>query len=90
MELTPLHWLLIAVVVLLLLNFLIRARSPGRAGETTYRSDVPPPPPDPEVLAMLKRGHKIVAIKRYRAQSGMGLKEAKDYLESLARDDRDA
>ena len=32
---------------------------------------------------MLAGGHKIEAIKRVRAVTGMGLKEAKDYVEAL-------
>jgi len=36
-----------------------------------------------EVLALAKAGSKIEAIKKYRKVSGVGLKEAKDYVESL-------
>ena len=31
----------------------------------------------------MKAGQKIEAIKLYREQTGVGLKEAKDYVESL-------
>ena len=31
----------------------------------------------------MKAGQKIQAIKLYREQTGAGLKEAKDYVESL-------
>ncbi|HSL21809.1 MAG TPA: ribosomal protein L7/L12 [Vicinamibacterales bacterium] len=43
-------------------------------------ADVPPP-----VLEALRRGKKIEAIKEYRAASGAGLREAKDYVEELQR-----
>jgi len=36
-----------------------------------------------EILELMKAGHKIQAIKLYREQTGVGLKEAKDYVESL-------
>jgi hypothetical protein len=43
-------------------------------------ADVAPP-----VLDALRRGKKIEAIKEYRAVSGAGLKEAKEYVEELQR-----
>jgi ribosomal protein L7/L12 len=39
----------------------------------------------PSVLDALRRGKKIEAIKEYRAVSGAGLKEAKEYVEELQR-----
>ena len=39
----------------------------------------------PSVLDALRRGKKIEAIKEYRAVSGVGLKEAKEYVEELQR-----
>ena len=38
--------------------------------------------PEP-VIEALKNGQKILAIKRYRQATGAGLKEAKDFIESL-------
>ena len=38
---------------------------------------------DPRVTELMKAGQKIQAIKLYREQTGAGLKEAKDYVESL-------
>jgi hypothetical protein len=38
-----------------------------------------------EVLDLLRRGEKIEAIKRVRQWTGLGLKEAKDAVEALAR-----
>jgi ribosomal protein L7/L12 len=46
---------------------------PARAGRT----------PDEEIQDLLARGKKIEAIKRVRAVTGMGLKDAKDYVEAL-------
>lgn len=43
-------------------------------------AEVPPP-----VLDALRRGKKIDAIKEYRAATGAGLQEAKDYVEELQR-----
>ncbi|GAB4216050.1 MAG: hypothetical protein OHK0022_56690 [Roseiflexaceae bacterium] len=43
------------------------------------------PATDPEVLAHLSRGNKIQAIQRVRELTGIGLKEAKDYVEALER-----
>ena len=37
----------------------------------------------PEILDLVRRGKKIEAIKVYREQTGLGLKEAKDYIDSL-------
>ena len=38
---------------------------------------------DSEVLGFAKAGRKIEAIKRYRDITGVGLKEAKDYVERM-------
>lgn len=38
---------------------------------------------DEKVMELMKSGQKIAAIKLYREQTGVGLKEAKDYVESL-------
>jgi ribosomal protein L7/L12 len=38
--------------------------------------------PDEEIRELLARGNKIQAIKRVREVTGMGLKEAKDYVEA--------
>jgi hypothetical protein len=45
-------------------------------------ADTPPP-----VRDALARGNKIEAIKEYRAATGVGLAEAKDYVEGLQRRD---
>jgi len=38
---------------------------------------------DEKVMEFMKAGQKIEAIKLYREKTGVGLKEAKDYVESL-------
>ncbi|MEX0676681.1 MAG: ribosomal protein L7/L12 [Pirellulales bacterium] len=38
---------------------------------------------DKQIADLLRSGQKIEAIKLYRAQTGVGLKEAKDYVEGL-------
>ena len=43
----------------------------------------PNPGVDEKVLELMRAGQKIEAIKLYREQTGVGLKEAKDYVESL-------
>jgi ribosomal protein L7/L12 len=48
--------------------------------------DIAEPKPEfPSVLQKLEQGRKIQAIKLYREQTGVGLKEAKDAVEELAR-----
>ncbi len=39
-----------------------------------------------EILSLLKQGRKIEAIKLYREKTGVGLKEAKDFIDALAAD----
>jgi ribosomal protein L7/L12 len=38
---------------------------------------------DEKIMELMKAGQKIEAIKLYREKTGCGLKEAKDYVESL-------
>jgi len=38
---------------------------------------------DEELISLISQGKKIKAIKRYRMVTGIGLKEAKDYVDSL-------
>jgi ribosomal protein L7/L12 len=38
---------------------------------------------DPAILEALRRGNKIEAIKLYRAQTNLGLAEAKEFIDSL-------
>jgi len=41
-----------------------------------------------EAVQALERGNKIEAIKHYRAATGVGLKEAKDFIEEVQREPR--
>ena len=41
--------------------------------------------PDEKILRTAKSGHKIEAIKTYREVYGVGLKEAKEAVESMLR-----
>ena len=42
--------------------------------------------PEAEIVALLQQGRKIKAIKLYREQTGLGLKEAKDAVEAMGAD----
>ena len=37
----------------------------------------------PQVMDLVRRGRKIQAIKLFRQETGVGLREAKEYIESL-------
>jgi len=37
----------------------------------------------PEILALVRQGKKMEAIKLYREQTRVGLKEAKEFIDSL-------
>ena len=41
--------------------------------------------PDPAIVDAIRAGNKIQAIKLWRERTNVGLKEAKDAVESLAR-----
>jgi len=51
--------------------------------ETAGVPDQPSNESDDEVLKLLRSGQKISAIKAYREQTGVGLKEAKDAVEAM-------
>ena len=38
-----------------------------------------------EIQELIRRGKEIAAIKLYREQTGVGLRAAKEYIDSLAR-----
>ena len=52
--------------------------------ETVGVPEQPANEPDDGVLKLLRSGQKISAIKAYREQTGVGLKEAKDAVEAMA------
>ena len=60
------------------------------AVEAMARGEAPPlraamPPANSDTLEnLIRAGRKIEAIKLYRAQTGVGLKDAKDHVEALA------
>lgn len=53
--------------------------APGMSGSNLALS----PAALSDVHALIRTGHKIEAIKRVREETRMGLKEAKDFVESL-------
>lgn len=73
------------------------ARSGNYTLRTALGAEMPAPPhhalpetivqvgQDERIIALLRRGQKIEAIKEYRDQTGLGLKEAKDQIDELAR-----
>ncbi|HOQ36814.1 MAG TPA: 50S ribosomal protein L7/L12 [Acetivibrio sp.] len=50
---------------------------------------VPEPAEDSQIKAFIAEGNKNKAIKRYREITGVGLKEAYDYIEKIISDNRD-
>ena len=44
-----------------------------------------PAGPSEQIKALIMQGKKIEAIKLYREQTGLGLKQAKDYVDALER-----
>src|SRR5690349_3036097 len=76
-----------ALIVVLFLRRLSWGSSPGYT-ELTPRAAPPvrlDPAAESELRDMVARGQKIEAIKRVRELTGLGLKEAKDYVELLPR-----
>ncbi|MBP7866475.1 MAG: hypothetical protein KA419_11035 [Acidobacteria bacterium] len=55
-------------------------RLPGEGGAPA--KPAPLPPDDPEILALLRQGEKIEAVRRYRERTGLGLKESKEAVEA--------
>jgi ribosomal protein L7/L12 len=47
--------------------------------------DTPDNTAPPEIMELLRDGKKIEAIRVYREQTGVGLKEAKDFIDGLDR-----
>lgn len=86
-------WLLVAVMLLLLLSLWsgVRRDILWRLRHIERKIDLilshlgidPDQGVNQQVLELVKAGQKIQAIKVYREQTGVGLKEAKDLVESL-------
>jgi ribosomal protein L7/L12 len=74
-------------IVAFLLACLLRRG--GSASAPNVNSGAPLPPITPEQLGeveqLARAGDKISAIKLYRKLTGLGLKEAKDAVENLAK-----
>lgn len=56
----------------------------GGAGSGVTIAGLLEPAKDPEIQALLLSGNKIEAIKRWRALTGHGLKEAKDAVDAMS------
>ncbi len=58
------------------------------SGTNAAQAELPPAPEpgslEADILALVKEQHKIQAIKLYREKAGVGLKEAKDFVEAFA------
>jgi Ribosomal protein L7/L12 C-terminal domain len=86
-------WLLLVILVFLGLSLF--ARGGGNVGPRLLSLDRklnlilenlgidPNQGIDKQVAELMRGGQKIEAIKLYREQTGVGLKEAKDYVEGL-------
>ena len=69
-----------------------KCRAPLQTAVPSGSDSTPPTPvaaPEPgsveaEILGLMQGHRKIEAIKLYRQRSGVGLKEAKDFVEALA------
>lgn len=74
------------VVALLAANYVAVTIQERRAGRSPGRPPVVDPVAlaDPQLVAGLRDGRKIEAIKRYRELTGVGLKEAKDAIDQAA------
>ena len=75
-------WILVGVGAVALVAVLMLTRSQGGAGPTLTAPGARPPASD-DVVALLRAGNKIEAIKRYRQVTGLGLKDAKDAIDAL-------
>jgi len=53
-------------------------------GKSTVARESVDSPFENEIVSLLKQGRKIAAIKLYREKTGVGLKEAKEFIEGLA------
>ena len=84
----PLPFLILGVVLLIVLAMAARRRGSGEMVERQRRSapiarrDAQEALADPEVAAALASGRKIEAIRLVRERTGLGLKEAKDLVET--------
>ena len=64
-------------------NTAFAARAATSSAHTSSPGGALPPEVVQEVQAMMMQGNKILAIKKVREFTGLGLKEAKDYVDAL-------
>ena len=85
-------WLLIVILALSILSLLSRSGDQSaRLAALDRKFDLilknlginPSDGLDPQLENLVRDGEKIEAIKLYRTQTGVGLKEAKEYVEGL-------
>ncbi len=84
-------WWIIPLLVLILISFsssINQLRNEIKRTNTILEKiakqiGVPEPPVDSVIRNLVAEGKKIEAIKRYREITGVGLKEAKDYIDSI-------
>ncbi len=87
-------WMLVAILSVVVLSLFVRGGGNGSTGRILAierKVDLilanlgiePNQGLDKQIVDLVRSGQKIEAIKLYREQSGVGLKEAKDYVESL-------
>jgi ribosomal protein L7/L12 len=80
---TPLQLALLASIVIALVWAL------RRRDETTVMPQPQTGPPrigtDPSIESLVVAGRKIEAIKQLRAETGLGLREAKDEVDAMVR-----
>jgi large subunit ribosomal protein L7/L12 len=53
------------------------------ADDTSWQADPQPAAASPEIVALVRAGKPIQAIKVYRQMTGAGLKESKDVIDNL-------
>ena len=86
MDTTTLLVVIVVVVVMVALVVIPRLSWDGARDSrlpTAAPSSLPDSSGEAEVRALLAQGNKIAAIKRARELAGMGLKDAKDYVDAL-------
>jgi Ribosomal protein L7/L12 C-terminal domain len=83
-------WLVLVFGLLLMANFM-SPKARGNNSRLERKVDLilkhlgidPNQGVNEKIVELMKAGQKIEAIKLYRVQTGAGLKDAKDYVESL-------
>lgn len=88
---SPLLLLWIAVVVFALTNYLQRGeilrrvrRLERQARYLRTHADLPPPgAAHPEVLALVRAGRRVEAVRLYREQTGVSLPESREAVEDM-------